>query len=635
MAPGTKIYCFGPFRLNPMERLLLRNQAPVHLSPKAFDALSVLVKNGGHLLEKDELLQQVWPETFVEESNLAQHISLLRKALQDGEEGVRYIETVPRRGYRFVAEVREIDGNGFQPDLHLAARVAQAPAAAEPATHLSTHRWQWFAGIGVVLAAGLLIAVRSLKTHQDPVIPAPIRSLAVLPLQNLSGDTSQEYFADGMTEALITDLAKIPDLKVISRTSVMRYKDAHKSLPEIGRDLAVDAVVEGAVVRFGKTVRITAQLIRASNDQHIWAESYERDMADLVALQDDVSRDIAEQIEKEVQPQRFTQFTSSTEVSAEAYENYLKGRYFWNQRSQAGYLKAIEHFQQAVAEDPRYAKAYAGLADAYALLGSLPGTTIPRDTAMPEAKQAALTALHLDDSLADAHTSLAFVEMHYEWKFAEAEQEFKRAIALNPNYSTAHQWYAFDLAATGRTGEAVAEMKRAQQSDPLSLIINTDLAEMLYFDRKYDEALKQARTTADLDPNFPLVYRMLERIHDQKHMFAEAIAEGQRGAALSQDNPWMLLELASTYALAGKKTEMQACLRKAAHLSVGGVLPDDDEMMTEIYSELGENDLAFSNMEREFHGHDGGLILLNTEPCYDRLRSDSRFKQFVQRVGLS
>jgi TolB-like protein/DNA-binding winged helix-turn-helix (wHTH) protein/Tfp pilus assembly protein PilF len=633
MVTGTKVYSFGPFRLEPAERLLLRGQMPVHLSPKAFDALTMLVENRGHLLEKDEILRRLWPETFVEESNLAQHISLLRKALQDGEDGARYIETVPRRGYRFVAEVREADGKGSRADRDPAAAKTQTSSAIGSGSRFSS--WRWIAGGAAVVLALSLIAARLLWMHQDRTTAAPIRSLAVLPLQNLSGDAGQEYFADGMTEALITDMAKIPDLRVISRTSVMRYKDAHKSLPEIGQELAVDAVVEGAVVRSGRTVRITAQLIRTSNDQHLWAESYERDMADLVLLQDDVSRDIAEQIEKEVEPQRFTQFTSSTEISAEAHENYLKGRYFWNQRTQAGYLKAIDHFRQAVAEDPRYARAYAGLADAYALLGSLPGSKMPRETAMPKAREAAMTALRLDDSLADAHASLAFVEMHYEWRFAEAEQEFKRAIALNPNYSTAHQWYAFDLAATGRTGEAVAEMKRAKQSDPLSLIVNTDLAEMLYFDRKYDEALKQARATADLDPNFPLVYRMLERIYDQKHMFAEAIAEGQRGAALSQDNPWMWLELASTYALAGRKSEMQAGLRKAAHLSVGGVLPIDDEMMTEIYSELGENDLAFSSMEREVRHHDGGLILLNTEPCYDSLRSDPRFKEFVRRVGLS
>jgi tetratricopeptide (TPR) repeat protein len=224
--------------------------------------------------------------------------------------------------------------------------------------------------------------------------------------------------------------------------------------------------------------------------------------------------------------------------------------------------------------------------------------------------------------------------MHYEWKFAEAEQEFKRAIALNPNYSIAHQWYAFDLAATGRTGEAVAEMKRAQRNDPLSLIINTDLAEMLYFDRKYDEALKQARATADLDPNFPLVYRMLERIYDQKHMFPEAIEAGRRGAALNQGDSWMMLELAATYALAGRKTEMQACLNKAAHLSAGGALPTED-ILTEIYGNAGQKALAFSNMESELRRHDGGLILLNAEPCYDALRADPRFQQFVRRIGLS
>ncbi|MBZ5510941.1 MAG: tetratricopeptide repeat protein [Acidobacteriia bacterium] len=311
----------------------------------------------------------------------------------------------------------------------------------------------------------------------------------------------------------------------------------------------------------------------------------------------------------------------------------MKGRFFWNQRTQAGYLKAIEYFQQAVTADPQFAPAYAGLADANALLGSLPGAAIPRETAMPKAKDAALTALRLDDSLADAHTSLAFVKMHYEWKFAEAEQEFKRALALNPNYSVAHQWYAFDLVALGRTEDAVAEMKRALESDPLSPIINTDLAEMLYFDHRYDEALKQARATADLHPNFSMVHRMLERIYNQKHLFAQAIAEGRRAVALNQDDVWMLCELALTYALAGKNSEMQACLKKAARMSRGGVLPDE-VIVIEIYGNLGEKDLAFRSMEQAYRSHVGGFILLNAEPYLDSLRSDPRFQQFVRRVGL-
>ena len=416
-----------------------------------------------------------------------------------------------------------------------------------------------------------------------------------------------------MTEALITDLAKIPDLKVISRTSIMRYKDSHKSLPQIGKELGVEALVEGAVVRSGNRVRITAQLVRAANDQHMWAESYERDMADLVTLQDEVSRTIAGQIERQISPQRFGKLSSLGKASPQAHEGYLKGRYFWNQRTQAGYLKAIEYFQQAVTTDPQFAPAYAGLADAYALLGSLPGAAIPRETAMPKAKDAALTALRLDDSLADAHTSLAFVKMHYEWKLAEAEQEFKRALALNPNYSVAHQWYAFDLVALGRTDDAVAEMKRALESDPLSPIINTDLAEMLYFDHRYDEALKQARATADLHPNFSMVHRMLERIYNQKHLFAQAIAEGRRAVALNQDDVWMLCELALTYALAGKNSEMQACLKKAARMSRGGVLPDE-VIVIEIYGNLGEKDLAFRSMEQAYRSHVGGFILLNAEP---------------------
>jgi len=627
MVPGTKVYCFGPFRLDPAERLLLRGQVPVRLSPKAFGALTLLVENRGHLLEKDELLKQVWPDTFVEESNLAQHISLLRKALQEGEAGARYIETVPRRGYRFVAEVQEIDGRSSQAD-----RPAAAPVA-DPAPAAGFWNPRWFALGGVVVLALLLIEARSLW-HPGPATPAPIRSLAVLPLQNLSGDASQEYFADGMTEALITDLARIPDLRVISRTSVMRYKDSHKSLPQIGQELGVEALVEGAVVRSGTRVRITAQLVRAASDQHIWAESYERDLADLVALQGEVSRSIAGQIERQISPHRFVQLASSRKASPQAQEDYLKGRYFWNQRTRAGYLKAIEYFQQAATADPQFAPAYAGLADAYALLGSLPDTTIPRETAMPKAKDAALTALRLDDSLADAHTSLAFVEMHYEWKFAEAEQQFQRALALNPNYSVAHQWYAFDLVALGKPGEAVAEMKRALASDPLSPIISTDLAEMLYFDRKYDEALQQARATADLHPDFSMAHRMLERIYNQKHLFAQAIAEGRRAVALNQDDAWMLLELALTYELAGKIPEMKACLRKATLLSRSGALPDGD-IVIQIYSNLGEKDLAFSAMERAFRRHEGGFILLNAEPGYDSLRSDPRFQQFVRRVGLS
>jgi TolB-like protein/DNA-binding winged helix-turn-helix (wHTH) protein/thioredoxin-like negative regulator of GroEL len=615
------IFEFGPFRLDPAERLLLREKVPVQLPPKVFDVLVVMVASRGRLLGKDELLRTIWPDSFVEESNLALYTSILRKALRDGEDGLQYIETVPRHGYRFVAEVRE---------------VADAPSessVSEPVGSWNRFRRPVFviASVLVILAVGLISTLPIWKKHHAPG-PAPIQSLAVLPLQNLSGDPAQQYFADGMTEALITDVAKIPGLKVISRTSIMQYKDSNKRLPIIAQELGVDGIVEGSVLRSGDRVRITVQLVRGTTDQHIWAESYERDLRDLVTLQDDVSRSIAAQIQKQIAPPSPQRLTTSAAVTPQVREDYLKGRYFWNLRSEAGYLKAIDYFQAAVNEDPQYAQAYAGLADAYALLGSLPETKI-RDTAMPKAKEMALTALKLDDSLADAHTSLAFVEMHYEWKFKEAEQEFKRALDLNPNYSTAHQWYALDLVALGRMDEAVAEAKLARRTDPLSAIINTDMAEMLFWARRFDEALQQARATVDMAPNFAHAHRVLARIYAQRGMFPGAIAEGEQAVALSGDDPWMLLDLATIYMQAGKKTEAHDRMRRAAKNSPGGVVPDAGPAIG-LFFALGDTDRAFKVMETLYKRRDGGLIILSTVPSGDSLRSDPRFQQLLQRIGL-
>jgi TolB-like protein/DNA-binding winged helix-turn-helix (wHTH) protein/Tfp pilus assembly protein PilF len=636
------IFEFGAFRLDPTERLLLRGKVPVQLSPKVFDALVVMVASRGRLLGKDELLRTVWPDSFVEESNLALYVSILRKALQDGEDGFQYIETVPRHGYRFVAEVCEVADTSSDSSVSPVAIPGQQPTpevgkglgVPGPASPWNRFRSPAFAIAGLVLLLAVLIfifAVPVWKRLRNPGLE-PIQSLAVLPLQNLSGDPAQQYFADGMTEALITDLAKIPGLKVISRTSIMQYKDSHERLPKIAQDLGVDGIVEGSVLRSGDRVRITAQLVRAATDQHIWAESYERDLRDLVTLQDEVSRSIATQVQKEIAPPAPQRLATSAAVNPQAREDYLKGRYFWNLRTEAGYLKAIDYFQAAVNEDPQYAQAYAGLADAYALLGSMPNAKIPRDIAMPKAKEMALAALKLDDSLADAHTSLAFVEMHYEWKFQEAEREFKRAINLDTNYSIAHHWYAYDLAALGRMDEAVAEVKLARQTDPLSAIINTDVAEILYFARRYDEAMLQARATLEMDPNFAHAHRVLERIYGEKHMFPEAIAEGQRAVALSGDDTWMLLDLAGTYALAGKKTEMKTCLRRI-NVTTSGVLPEGAGT-AEMYATLGDVDRTLGALQSAYRRRDGGLILLNADPRFDSFKSDPRYQQLLQRIGL-
>jgi TolB-like protein/DNA-binding winged helix-turn-helix (wHTH) protein/Flp pilus assembly protein TadD len=636
MSLQTKaVFEFGPFRLDPAERLLYRGHALVRLPPKAFDALVVLVEKRGHLLEKEVLLREVWPDTFVEESNLTQHISMLRKALQEGEGGSRYIETVPTRGYRFVAEVREF-ACASEPGILTDGTSGRTSSGESDGDVKPIHQHRFLrltyavGALTLSLAAAILALPAWNRLHN--AAPKTIQSLAVLPLQNLSGDPAQDYFADGMTEALITDMAKTSGLKVISRTSIMQYKDSRKKLPEIAQELGVDAIVEGSVLRSADRVRVTAQLVQGATDQHLWAETYERDLRDSVTLQDDVSRNIAMQIRKEIAPSSPRQLAALTAVTPQARDDYLKGRYFWNQRSEASYLKSIEYFQAAIAENPQYAEAYAGLADAYALLGSLPNSKT-RQTAMPEAKETAMKALELDDSLAEAHTSLAFVEMHYDWKFEEAEQEFKRAIDLNPNYAIAYQWYALDLAALGRIDEAVTELKVAQQTDPLSAIINTDLAEMLYFERRYDDALLQARATIEMNPNFAHAHRILALIYDEKHQFPQAIAENKQAVELIGDDVWMWSDLATTYYLAGKKAEMHDCLKKVTDIVAAGTVPETHGS-AELYALMGKPDQAFKVLQSQYEHRNGGLLLINYNPPFDSLKTDPRFRQLTQRIGL-
>jgi TolB-like protein/Tfp pilus assembly protein PilF len=360
--------------------------------------------------------------------------------------------------------------------------------------------------------------------------PSPvIRSLAVLPLESLSSDASQDYFADGMTDELISDLGQISALRVISRTSAMTYKHARKPLPQIARELNVDAVVEGTVLRSGDEVRITAQLIEASDDKHLWSQSYEGELRDTLALQNRVARAIADQIRINLNPQEQAALKNVRVVNPEAYESYLKGRYFWNKRTADGLKVALTYFNQAIDEDPKYPQAYSGLADTYALLGDWQYAVMTPKEALPKAKAAAIKALELDSALGEAHSSLAFSLDAFDWDFDSAEKEFRRAIELNPGYATAHHWYAWHLSVSGRFEEAIAEMRKAEILDPLSLIINADLAELLVVAHFYDESIRQSRRTIEMDPNFALAHHQLAQAYLQKHMYDEAVSKS--GAA--------------------------------------------------------------------------------------------------------
>src|SRR6201995_5688046 len=423
---------------------------------------------------------------------------------------------------------RDRSGGEVRAALEAAATASRSEripfaALALQETEQKTERSQtrlWY-GVGIFVVVVMLIAggVWYMQKRQSRLAMAPgaIQSLAVLPLENLSGDASQEYFADGMTDELITDLAQISALRIISRTSVMVYKGARKPLPQIARELNVDAVVEGTVLRSGNQVRITAQLIEAATDKHLWSQNYEGELRDTLALQNRVASAIADQIRINLTPREQAALKSVKVVNPIAYESYLKGRYFWNKRTADGLRVALAYFKQASGEDPNYAQAYSGLADTYALLGDWQYAVLTPKEANPQAKAAALKAVELDSALGEAHNSLAFVLDGFDWKLDSAGKEFRRAIELNPGYATAHHWYAGHLALLGQYDEAIAEMKKAESVDPLSLIINADLAELLVLAHSYDEAIGQSRRTIEMDPNFAMAHNQLAQAYLQKH----------------------------------------------------------------------------------------------------------------------
>src|SRR5229473_789997 len=624
--PIKRALQFGPYSLDPDNRILSRQGVAIHLPGKAFDLLALLAENQGRLLDKDELLEKLWPGTFVEEGNLAQHISTLRRALegQGGKNGQTFIETVPRRGYRFIAEVCESkplpDGSDVEP-TPAPGRVGPRPGA---------KRLIRAAATGLIVTA--LLSLTWYLVHRVRASSPPIRSIAVLPLSNLSGDPSQEYFAEGLTDALITELAKIHSLRVISRTSSMQYKDQRKSLRQIARELHVDAILEGSVIRSPQRVRISIQLIDPQQDRHLWVETYERPLSDLISLEGQVATDIAIGIKSALTSQERARIGKSSSTNIEAQEHYLRGRFFWNKRTEAGYVTAIEYFRKAIASSPSDPRPYAGLADAYALLGSMDNSEIPRKEAMLNAREAALAALHLDDSLAEAHTSLAFVKMHYEWDWVTAEREFQRAIDLNPSYATAHHWYAYDLMAMRRPSEALREIHRARELDPLSLIINTDVAELLYYTGQMEEALREVRGVLAMDPDFALAHRVLGFVYLQKREYAKALSEFRRQQELTNSSAWAGSELAVTYAAAVDLPAAEAILNTI--ISISNRRFGTAGEIAGIYAALGRKDEAFKYLEQAYVERNGGLILLDWDPTLASLKTDPRFAALVRRIGL-
>lgn len=634
----TPVVRFGTFEVSFASNEIRKAGVKVRVQQQPMKLLEILLERPGEVVTRDELRNRIWADENFGDFDQAVNIAIakLRHALGDSAESPRYIETLPKRGYRFIAEVSVLDTDTRttipEPAVGDRTGIEPAPQDQHVAQTVARKRWPWSPRRGVV-ALGVLLSLTILgvwlsRSWNRP--SAGIRSLAVLPLDNLSGDASQDYFSDGMTDELITDLAKIKALRVISRTSVMRYKGTHTPLPEIARQLNVDAIVEGSVLRSGEQVRITAQLIQVPADKHLWAESYEGNLSDTLALQNKVARAVAEQIRIEVTSQEQAELRSVKKIDPDAYENYLKGRYFWNKRTADGLKKAVDYFNRAIAKDPNYAAAYSGLADTFALLGDWQYAVMPTKEAVPKAKAAALKALELDDTLGEAHNSLAFCLDGYDWNFDAAEREFRRAIELNPGYAPAHHWYAWHLALLGRNDDALDEMKKAANLDPLSLNINSDLAELLLISRFPDESIQQSRKTIDMDLAFPAAHNQLAQGYMAKHMYAEAIAELQKAIQLSGDSPIFTANLARAYVATNRKAEAVELLNDLKRSSVPGYPLAAEIAM--VYTALGDKDQAITWLEKGYEERFNPGVLLR--PCFDPLRSDSRFQGLVRRIGL-
>ena len=631
-ARHTSVVRFGTYEISLHSGELRKAGVRIRVQQQPLRLLEILLEHPSEVVTREELRSRIWPNESFGDFDQAVNVAIakLRAALGDSADNPRYIETLPRRGYRFIAGVTvvnqptnklELLPEGASSDAEERAQLALAGEAA-PKHPLWKHVWKT---LGAAMALGVLVLLASIFFWRscrpaEPLSSSPIRSLAVLPLENLSSD-SQDYFADGMTDELITDLAQISALRVISRTSVMPYKGVRKPLPQIARELNVDAVVEGTVLRSDKQVRITAQLIRAPADKHLWAESYEGDVRHTLALQKKVARAIAEQIRIKVTPQEETALHDVKVVNPEAYENYLKGRYFWNKRTADGMNKAIDYFNQAIQGDPDYASPHAGLADIYQL------------SERPQlAREEVQKALDLDDQLAEAHNSRASLLYLFNRDWAGAGREFQRALELDHNYAPAHHWYSMYLALQGRREEALVEAQKAYELDPLSAVAGANLAKILEEAGQDDKAIEQARKTLDLVPDSAVTHAVLGLGYQDKRMYPEAIAEYKRALQLGGSPAEMRGLLGNAYAVSGNRADALKIIPELKSLWPEHARAALD--LAAVFSGLGDKEDALYWLEKAQEMHVSDLIGIGTDSHFVELRSDPRFQALVRQVGV-
>jgi len=597
----------GDLLVSPRLNTISRNGTTNRVEPKAMQVLTCLAAQPGKVVSKEDLIETVWAETHVTDDVLTGCISALRRAFEDNPRTPAFIQTIPKSGYRLIAPVSAVNGND-QP------AVAGTKASKKPA---------WLAGAAlVVLAASLgFWFLRPARA---------IDSVAILPFTNSGADPNTEYLSDGITESIIDSISQLPNLRVMAWTTVARCKSQTKDPLAIGAELGVKSVLTGKIVQSGNQLQIQTELVDLATGSRLWGEQYTRQLSDVIPLQKEISLRISEKLRLKLSGADEQKLKKNTTADPEAYTLYLKGRYFWNKRSEEGMRKAISYFQHAIDRDPGYALAYAGLADAYNL-GDDWGSTPPSES-FPRAKAAALRALDLDDSLAEAHTSLAFVKANYDWDFPGAEEEFQRAIALNPNYATAHQWYAMYLVPMRRFAEAEREIKVAQDLDPLSLIISLGVGEIFEWERNYDAAFRQYQKTLELDPSFIGTYGHLSTIYEHKGMYREAVEAAKKVAVLKGNND-EVSEMERVFRKNGYPGLDQMNLRRDFEAQAQGKYVRSSEI-AENYLRTGNKPQALHWLEKAFEERDSSLVFLPIDAEFDPLRSDPQFQELLKKIGF-
>lgn len=621
------VYEFGAFRLDPAERKFERDNKIIPLTPKVFDTLTLLVRNAGRLLEKDELLRTLWSDSFVEEGSLTNNIFILRKTL--GKD-VGFIETVPRRGYRFIGPVRVLPATETAPSRNLPEDKPQLLQEPAPVCCHKPHsmRGRVALVVGVVLVAVLVSAAWFfLSSHSSNAI----ESVAVLPFVNSSGDTDTEYLADGITENLIDRLTQLPGLRVMARSTVFRLKGKDTDPVQVGRDLHVRAVLTGRMLQRGDKSIVRAELIDVSRESQIWGAEYDRPLADFLALQEVIAQEISESLRPHLTGEDRKRLAKNYTVNSDAYQDYLKGRFWWNKGTEEGFNKGIEYFQRAIVKDPNYAQAYSGIADCYSSLAS--EGLISATEGYLKAKDAALKALQLDGTLTEAHTSLGLVKTSYDWDWSGADKEFQRAIELNPSYEEAHRFRAAALWQAGRLDEAIAETKRTLELDPISLGSNVDLGYEFFLNRQFDQAIEQEQKVLELDPDNVEAYYFWGMAYTKKSMFKEAMTEFEKAAAIAPDNLIATTGLGYGYAVTGRKASALKLLDQLKALSQHKYV--SPVWMAKIYAGLEDKDEAFKWLERAYEDHSVVSVgYIKTNPMFDPLRSDPRYNDLLRRTNL-